>query len=280
MEPVKTNILDHGQVVLLDVFGSDARIAESARVSYGKGTKKTSNDTALIRYLMRHKHTSPFEMCEVLFYLKVPIFVARQLVRHRTANINEVSGRYSELSEETYTPDETQLGPQSAINNQGRAETETSIQTKRAQREIINAAHESFQSYDRLLTVTNVSKEISRVVLPLSTYTELYWKCDLHNFFHFCKLRLDSHAQYEIRVMARAMFDAVAPFFPIATSAFRDYILETKTVSRTEQILLATMLSSVTLPALDQANALGMSEREYTEFVQWIQTLKIGRAHV
>ena len=276
MEPVKTNILDHGQVVLLDVFGSDARIAESARVSYGKGTKKTSNDTALIRYLMRHKHTSPFEMCEVLFYLKVPIFVARQLVRHRTANINEVSGRYSELSEETYTPDETQLGPQSAINNQGRAETETSIQTKRAQREIINAAHESFQSYDRLLTVTNVSKEISRVVLPLSTYTELYWKCDLHNFFHFCKLRLDSHAQYEIRVMARAMFDAVAPFFPIATSAFRDYILETKTVSRTEQILLATMLSSVTLPALDQANALGMSEREYTEFVQWIQTLTSG----
>ena len=276
MEPVKTNILDHGQVVLLDVFGSDARIAESARVSYGKGTKKTSNDTALIRYLMRHKHTSPFEMCEVLFYLKVPIFVARQLVRHRTANINEVSGRYSELSEETYTPDETQLGPQSAINNQGRAETETSIQTKRAQREIINAAHESFQSYDRLLTVTNVSKEISRVVLPLSTYTELYWKCDLHNFFHFCKLRLDSHAQYEIRVMARAMFDAVAPFFPIATTAFCDYILETKTVSRTEQMLLATMLSSVTLPALEHAKALGMSEREHTEFVQWIQTLTSG----
>ena len=141
MEPVKTNILDHGQVVLLDVFGSDARIAESARVSYGKGTKKTSNDNALIRYLLRHKHTSPFEMCEVLFYLKVPIFVARQLVRHRTANINEVSGRYSEMPEELYVPDETQLGPQSVVNNQGRSETAATLQTKRSRLEKIGRAH-------------------------------------------------------------------------------------------------------------------------------------------
>jgi thymidylate synthase (FAD) len=276
MEPVKLNILDHGQVVLLDVFGSDARIAESARVSYGKGTKKTSNDKALIRYLLRHKHTSPFEMCEVLFYLKVPIFVARQLVRHRTANINEVSGRYSELPEELYVPDEPQLGPQSVINNQGRAETVASLQTKRAQQEIVRTTGEAFQSYDRLLTINNVSKEISRIVLPLSTYTEMYWKCDLHNFFHFCKLRMDSHAQYEIRVMAQAMFDAVSPFFPLATEAFQDYILKTKTLSRTEQTLLATMLSSVTLPALEQAKALGMSEREHTEFIQWIQILTSG----
>jgi len=276
MEPVKTNILDHGQVVLLDVFGSDARIAESARVSYGKGTKKTSNDNALIRYLLRHKHTSPFEMCEVLFYLKVPIFVARQLVRHRTANINEVSGRYSEMPEELYVPDETQLGPQSVVNNQGRSETAATLQTKRSQLEITRATNDAFQSYDRLLTVNNVSKEISRIVLPLSTYTELYWKCDLHNFFHFCRLRLDAHAQYEIRVMAQAMFDAVVPFFPLATQAFEDYILKTKTLSRTEQTLLATMLSSATLPALDHAKALGMSEREHTEFVQWIQTLTSG----
>lgn len=276
MDPVKTNILDHGQVVLLDVFGSDARIAESARVSYGKGTKKTSNDAALIRYLMRHRHTSPFEMCEVLFYLKVPLFVARQLIRHRTANINEVSGRYSELSEEMYVPDETQLGPQSPINNQGRAETIASIQTKRAQQEIIRATNDAFQSYDRLLNVVNVSKEISRVVLPLSTYTELYWKCDLHNFFHFCKLRLDHHAQYEIRVMAQAMFDAVVPFFPLAAGAFQDYILETKTLSRAEQTLLAGMLSSASLPAIEHAKALGMSDREHTEFVQWIQTLTSG----
>jgi len=279
MEPVKKDILDHGQVVLLDVFGSDARIAESARVSYGKGTKKVSSDKALIRYLLRHRHTSPFEMCEVLFYLKVPIFVARQLVRHRTANINEMSGRYSEFPEELYVPDEVQLGPQSPINNQGRAGAVASLQTKRAQLEIRRATDEAFQSYDRLLTQSNVSKEISRIVLPLSVYTELYWKCDLHNFFHFCRLRLDNHAQYEIRVMARAMFDTIIPFFPLAADAFQDYILETKTLSRTEQLLLATMLSSTTLPQYDQydqAKKLGMSEREYNEFVQWIQTLTLG----
>lgn len=276
MEPVKTHILDHGQVVLLDVFGTDARIAEAARVSYGKGTKKISNDNALIRYLVRHRHTSPLEMCEVLFYLKVPIFVARQLVRHRTANINEVSGRYSEMPEEMYVPEEPQLGPQSAINNQGRADTEISIQTRRAQLEIARATTDAFQSYDRLLTLNNVSKEISRIVLPLSAYTELYWKCDLHNFFHFCKLRMDAHAQYEIRVMANAMFESVEPFFPLATSAFRDYILKTKTLSSAEQQLLASMLASPSLPSSQDAKALGMSEREHTEFVQWIQTLTSG----
>lgn len=276
MEPVKTHILDHGQVVLLDVFGTDARIAEAARVSYGKGTKKISNDNALIRYLVRHRHTSPLEMCEVLFYLKVPIFVARQLVRHRTANINEVSGRYSEMPEEMYVPEEPQLGPQSAINNQGRADTEVSIQTRRARLEISHATTEAFQSYDRLLTLNNVSKEISRIVLPLSAYTELYWKCDLHNFFHFCKLRMDAHAQYEIRVMANAMFASVEPFFPLATAAFRDYILNTKTLSSAEQQLLASMLASPSLPSSQDAKALGMSEREHTEFVQWIQTLTSG----
>jgi thymidylate synthase (FAD) len=276
MEPVKTHILDHGQVVLLDVFGTDARIAEAARVSYGKGTKKINNDNALIRYLVRHRHTSPVEMCEVLFYLKVPIFVARQLVRHRTANINEVSGRYSEMPEEMYVPEETQLGPQSVVNNQGRADTEVSIQTRRAQLEIAQATTDAFQSYDRLLTLNNVSKEISRIVLPLSAYTELYWKCDLHNFFHFCKLRMDAHAQYEIRVMANAMFASVEPFFPLATAAFRDYILKTKTLSSAEQQLLASMLASPSLPSPQDAKALGMSDREHMEFVQWIQTLTSG----
>lgn len=270
MEPVTVPILDHGQVVLLDVFGSDARIAESARVSYGKGTKKTSNDNSLIRYLMRHRHTSPFEMCEVLFYLKVPIFVARQLVRHRTANINEVSGRYSELPEETYLPEETQLGPQSAINNQGRAAAEMSIQTKRGQLELERAHHDAFASYDRLLTVHHVSKEISRIVLPLSAYTEMYWKCDLHNFFHFCKLRMDNHAQYEIRVMATAMFDAVTPFFPLATDAFRDYILYAKTFSAIEQQVLRMMMAQVPIPTIEHAKSIGLNTREYNEFTAWM----------
>jgi thymidylate synthase (FAD) len=274
MEPVVIPILDHGQVVLLDVFGSDARIAESARVSYGKGTKKTSNDKALLRYLMRHKHTSPFEMCEVLFYLKVPIFVARQLVRHRTANINEVSARYSELPEDTYVPEQVQLGPQSSINNQGRAATEPSIRTRRAQFEIERQNNDAFQSYDRLLTVNNISREISRVVLPLSTYTEMYWKCDLHNFFHFCKLRMDSHAQYEIRVMATAMFDAVAPFFPLSTDAFQNYILYTKTLSAMEQRLLREMVAQSPLPSAESAKLLGMSDREYQEFSAWITEIQ------
>lgn len=274
MEPVELPILDHGRVVLLDVFGSDARIAESARVSYGKGTKKTSNDQALIRYLMRHKHTSPFEMAEVLFYLKVPIFVARQLIRHRTANINEVSARYSELPEDTYVPDEAQLGPQSPHNNQGRADTSPSLQTRRAQMEIQNSNFEGHQSYDRLLTLHDVSREISRIVLPLSTYTELYWKCDLHNFFHFCKLRMDAHAQYEIRVLATAMFDAVAPHFPFSAQAFRDYILHTKTLSSMEQQLLRQMVMESPVPSQEQAKALGLSEREYNEFLAWMTQIR------
>lgn len=275
----ETDILDHGKVVLLDVMGTDRDILEAARISYSANQTKThthEDDRKLIRYLTRHNHTSVFEMCEVKFYLKVPIFVARQLVRHRTANLNEVSGRYSELREELYIPEESQLGPQSAVNNQGRSETGASIQTKRAQQEIHRSTDESFQSYDRLLTVNNVSREISRIVLPLATYTEMYWKCDLHNFFHFCRLRLDSHAQHEIRVMAQAMFDAVTPFFPLATEAFEDYILKTKTLSRMEQQLLSTMLSSTNSPSLDEAKHLGMSEREHREFVRWIQTLTSG----
>ncbi len=278
MEPVTVPILDHGQVVLLDVFGSDARIAESARVSYGKGTKKISNDKSLIRYLMRHHHTSPFEMCEVLFYLKVPIFVARQLVRHRTANINEVSGRYSEMPEETYLPEETQLGPQSAINNQGRAFIDPSIRTRRGHHELDRAHHEAFASYDRLLTVHRVSKEISRIVLPLSTYTEMYWKCDLHNFFHFCKLRMDSHAQYEIRVMATAMFDAVAPMFPLTVDAFKDYILYAKTFSVMEQTVLRAMVSQVLVPTIEHAKSLGLTDREYKEFTAWIANAQTTNA--
>lgn len=273
MNPVERPILDYGKVVLLDVFGSDARIAESARVSYGKGTKKISNDDALIRYLVRHRHTSPLEMCEVLFYLKVPIFVARQLVRHRTANINEVSGRYSELPNECYLPDVEQCGPQATNNKQGRSEVTNEIKAKKARQDMRFASEQSHDAYDRLLNVHGVSKEISRTVLPLGTYTEMYWKTDLHNFFHFCKLRMDAHAQYEIRVMANAMFDAVAPHFPSAARAFTDYILHAKTLSASEQRLLALM-SSAPVPSWTYAQSLGMSEREYNEFTAWITEMQ------
>lgn len=273
----ETPILDHGKVVLLDVMGTDRDIVDAARISYSSNQTKAhtpADDAKLIRYLMRHQHTSVFEMCEVKFYLKVPIFIARQLVRHRTANINEISGRYSELPQSVYVPEEEQLGSQSTTNNQGRAHTTPTLHTRRSQLEIERATHDAFQSYDRLLHIHNVSREISRAVLPLSTYTEMYWKCDLHNFFHFCKLRMDAHAQYEIRVMATAMFDAVAPFFPLSADAFRSYILHAKTLSAGEQQLLREMVKQSPLPPPQQAKSLGLSEREYNEFSAWITGIR------
>jgi len=275
METIERTILDHGKVVLIDTFGSDARIAEAARVSYQQGTKKTRGDRALLRYLMRHRHTSPFEMAEVLFYLKVPITVARQLIRHRTANLNEVSGRYSELPHEIYVPEVDQCGPQSTQNNQGRAPVTNEIQSRHAQQSMRFAGDAAYDTYDSLLNVHQVSREIARGVLPLHTYTELYWKCDLHNFFHFLKLRMDAHAQYEIRVMATAMYDAVAPHFPLSCEAFHDYILNAHTFSRLDLELLSRVLCGE-IPTLADAQVIGQSEREYTEFMAKLSELRVS----
>lgn len=275
MEKSERSILDHGKVVLLDVFGSDARIAEAARVSYQQGTKKTRGDRALLRYLMRHQHTSPFEMSELLFYLKVPITVARQLVRHRTANINEVSGRYSELPNEIYVPEVDQCGPQSTQNNQGRAPVTNEIQSRHAQQSMRFAGDAAYDAYDSLLNVHQVSREISRGVLPLHTYTELYWKCDLHNFFHFLKLRMDTHAQYEIRVMATAMYDLVRPHFPLSCDAWEDYILNAHRFSRLDLVLLSRVLRGE-IPTLADAQTLGHSEREFTEFMAKLSELRVS----
>lgn len=274
MDPIEVNILDRGQVVLIDVFGSDDRIATIARTSYKKATKKVNTDEGLLRYLFRHRHTSPVEMAEVLFFLRIPIFVARQLVRHRTANMNELSGRYSEIEEQAYVPDVEQLGPQSTSNNQGRALGDNSIRSQKARQEIRFATDDAFATYDRLLHTSQVSREISRIVLPLNTYTELYWKCDLHNFLHMAKLRMDSHAQYEIRVMAAAMYELVKPFFPMTCRAFEDYILNGKTLSRLDQQLLTHIMQSGATPTLDDAIALGMSQREYREFIDWFTQLQ------
>jgi len=273
MEAIERTILDHGKVVLLDVFGSDERIAEAARVSYQQGTKKTRSDRALLRYLMRHRHTSPFEMAEVLFYLKVPITVARQLVRHRTANLNEVSGRYSELPNEMYIPEVDQCGPQSTQNNQGRAPVTNEIQSRHAQQSMRFASDAAYDAYDSLLNVHFVSREIARGVLPLHTYTELYWKCDLHNFFHFLKLRMDTHAQYEIRVMAAAMYDAVTPHFPLSCKAWEDYILNAHTFSKLDLVLLSRVLRGE-IPTLTDAQVIGQSEREYTDFMAKLSELR------
>jgi len=219
--------LDHGFVKILGVFGSDKEIEEAARVSYSGGdeTRKVSDTRNLLRYLMRHEHTSPFEMAEVKFVLRVPIFVMRQLVRHRTASLNEYSGRYSEMTDDCYMPAPDRLLKQSTTNKQGSA-GELDPRTKwdiddRLRRSFMS----SFDIY-RSNLYTGLAKETARINLPVSNYTELYWKCDLNNFFRFLRLRLDAHAQWEIRELAQLMYDAAKPHFPISFEAFEDYQLK------------------------------------------------------
>lgn len=276
MEKGNRTILDHGKVVLLDVFGSDTTILDAARVSYSSNKHKAhtpKENRGLMRYLVRHKHTSPLEMAVVKFYLKMPIFVARQLVRHRTASLNEVSGRYSELPDELYVPDVDQCGPQSPTNNQGRAPVVNEINATQARHAIANANREAANTYDSLLTIRNISREMARSVLPLSTYTEMHWQCNLHNFFHFCQLRMDSHAQYEIRVMATAMYELTVPYFPLACEAWEDYILCAHTFSRHDTEMLRRVLRGE-IPTLNDAVAIGQSAREYNEFMSWVESIR------
>jgi thymidylate synthase (FAD) len=273
---------NHGFVGLLETMGSDADIADAARVSYGKGTKSVSDDRNLLRYLMRHKHTSPFEMAEIKYHLKVPVYVMRQLVRHRTANLNEYSGRYSEMSDEFYIPDMDYLQPQSTTNKQGRA-GEISEQDKIVLRCIIeDAQKEAYYQYKVLLgdeekelfdeDFAGLSRELARGVLPVSNYTECYWKIDLHNFFHFCRLRLDSHAQREIRDFAQVMYDFAKPYFPLSMEAFEDYVLNSRTLSRMDIAALMDMLQG---QFVADAAHYGMSKREYTEFVDFFKPLPL-----
>ena len=213
-------VLDKGFVRLVDYFGGDQRIVQSARVSYGEGTKSVSQDGALIDYLLRHQHTSPFEQVVMTFHVKMPIFVARQWVRHRTGRMNEVSGRYSIMKEEFYVPEAEKVAPQSKDNKQGRASEafDSEIANK-----IINQLEEgqksAYENYSELLDA-GLAREIARINLPLSLYTEFYWEMDLHNLFHFLKLRLDSHAQYEIRVYAEIMLEMCKKVAPMATESF------------------------------------------------------------
>ena len=213
-------VLDKGSVRLVDYFGGDQRIVQSARVSYGEGTKSVSQDGALIDYLLRHQHTSPFEQVVMTFHVKMPIFVARQWVRHRTGRMNEVSGRYSIMKEEFYVPEAEKVAPQSKDNKQGRASEAFDSETAN---KIINQLEEgqksSYENYSELLDA-GLAREIARINLPLSLYTEFYWEMDLHNLFHFLKLRLDSHAQYEIRVYAEVMLEMCKKVAPMATESF------------------------------------------------------------
>jgi len=252
-----------GFVKLLDVMGDDEEVENSARISYGKGTRKVNQTRNLIRYLMRHKHTSPFEMCEVKFHLKLPIFIMRQLVRHRTANLNEYSGRYSVMSNEYYLPEADYLQKQSSTNNQGRSEVLPSTGLLHYE---FNRIYDNAQiAYENLLN-EELTKELARAVLPVANYTECIWKIDLHNFFHFVKLRADKHAQREIQDYANAMYELVKPKFPLCCEAFEDYDRDAVTFSKHEMEIIKDNLYNITA-----TNRL--SGREETEF---LEKIKIG----
>lgn len=224
-------VLDHGFVRVIDYMGDDSSIVQAARVSYGKGTKKLNQDKNLINYLLSHRHTTPFEMNEIKFHIKLPIFVARQWIRHRTANVNEYSARYSILDNEFYIPKANDVKPQSQLNNQGR-EGEIEKDLKKHYLSLIKEnAKINFSSYKHLLNVDEdgntldekrpgIARELARMVLPLSSYTQWYWKIDLHNLMHFLALRFDDHAQYEIRVYAKVMLDLVKKWVPLTYDAF------------------------------------------------------------
>ena len=228
-----------GFVKLLDVMGDDEEVENSARISYGDGTRKVNQTRNLIRYLMRHKHTSPFEMCEVKFHLKLPIFVMRQLVRHRTANLNEYSGRYSVMSNEFYLPEGDYLAKQSTTNNQGRGEP---LESQGLLQFEFNRIYDGASMAYQVLLEHELSREVARALLPVANYTECIWKIDLHNFFHFVKLRSDSHAQREIRDYADAMYELVKPNFPICCEAFEDYIQGATTFSKQEMGVIGELL--------------------------------------
>ena len=257
--------LDKGFVRLIDVMGDDNAIVQAARVSYGSGTKKVHEDRGLIRYLMRHLHTTPFEMVEFKFHMKLPIFVARQWIRHRTANVNEYSGRYSEMKDEFYVPATEQIRAQSAINKQGRADESFAPEESDRVRSMMRTTQEHLYSEYQELLDTSLAREIARINLPVSNYTEWYWKIDLHNLFHFLRLRIDSHAQYEIRVYGEAMAQIVKAAVPLAYEAFEDYILNSQKFSHQELGVIKSLLSS--MPSEDELVARGLSGREAREFI-------------
>lgn len=268
-------VLDHGFVGLVDHMGSDQAIVQAARVSYGVGTKQVQDDRNLIRYLMRHEHTTPFEMCEVKFHIKLPIFVMRQLVRHRTASLNEYSARYSVITDEFYIPNPENIKPQSATNKQGREGEFTDIIRQHTVDDMRQVWDSSYDVYQRLIDDFGVARETSRSVLPVGGYTECYWKANLKNFLHMARLRMDSHAQWEIQEFARAMYDLAKPLFPEACQAFEDYAVNCGKFSSGEMILLTELVDEVKWLRLlskydGNENALagdmGLSKRELAEF--------------
>ena len=263
-------VLDHGLIRVIDYMGDDAAICQAARVSYGRGTKAVSDDRGLIRYLMRHWHSTPFEMCEVKFHVKLPIFVARQWIRHRTANVNEYSARYSVMDREFYIPAPEHLAAQSTVNNQGRGQVLQGAEAARVLDLLREDAMRAYDHYEDMLTPDadtgklGLARELARMNLPANVYTQWYWKIDLHNLFHFLRLRADVHAQYEIRVYAQIMCDIVKDWVPQAYEAFEDYRLGAVSVSAKAKEVLKRRLGGEVVTAENS----GMSKGEWREFVE------------
>src|SRR5690554_6497574 len=258
-------VLDHGIVRVIDYMGDDSAITQAARVSYGAGTRHVSNDEGLIRYLMRHWHSTPFEMCEIKLHVKLPVFVARQWIRHRTANVNEYSARYSILDREFYIPTPEHLAAQSTVNNQGRGAVLEGDEAVRVLEMLKSDAARSYDSYEAMLSQEGqqgLARELARMNLPANIYTQWYWKTDLHNLLHFLRLRADSHAQYEIRVYADEICKIVADWVPFAYRAFEDYRLGGAQLSGTALDCVRRMLKG---EDVTQENS-GMSKGEWREF--------------
>jgi thymidylate synthase (FAD) len=265
-------LLDHGFIRVVDYMGTDAAIVQAARVSYGKGTKKVSEDAGLIRYLLRHRHTTPFEMCELKLHIKLPIFVARQWIRHRTANVNEYSGRYSIMDREFYVPAPEHLAAQSQSNRQGRGDVLEGEEAHRVLQILKEDSRTAYQHYEEMMNCTEegmvldegkqgLARELARMNLPVNFYTQWYWKIDLHNLMHFIALRADPHAQYEIRVYAEAMLEILKRWVPMTHKAFLDYRMGAAEISAQGLEIIRRRLAG---ESVTQENS-GLSKREWDE---------------
>jgi thymidylate synthase (FAD) len=267
-------VLDHGFIRVIDYMGEDAAVVQAARVSYGRGTKRTSEDQGLINYLMRHRHTTPFEMCEIKFHVKLPIFVARQWIRHRTANVNEYSARYSILDNEFYVPEPKHLAAQAASNRQGRGQAVAPAATRQILELLRRDAEHAYAGYAELLNEDaagapidpdrpGLARELARINLTLGFYTQWYWKIDLHNLMHFLSLRADPHAQYEIRAYAEIMLDVMKRWVPMTHAAFLEYQMNAATISASGLAVIRRMLEG---EAVDQSSS-GLGAREWRELM-------------
>jgi thymidylate synthase (FAD) len=270
-------VLDHGFIRVIDYMGDDSSIVQSARVSYGKGTKKVSTDEGLIRYLMRHWHSTPFEMCEIKYHVKLPIFIARQWIRHRTANVNEYSARYSILDKEFYIPAKEQLSAQATNNRQGRGDLSTGQQADEVLKILKDDAVRTYDNYEKMLNErfdgtiidekkSGLARELARMNLTLNSYTQWYWKTDLLNLMNFLFLRGDSHAQYEIRVYAETMLDTVKKWVPITHAAFLDYRVGAAHLSSKGLKIVKSMINGNKVGYEDS----GLSKREWNELMEVI----------